>query len=705
MPRKKRGKKNPFVDDEAEHSGAEAGDEYMDDDGNEYDLGDPFIDDEPITSAPPPIFPAINNDDVSIHTLPPSPAPPPPPPPPGPDAPPPPAPPPAKKPASDWIRPKSNRDKRMCQIVQQALMPAVHVGYLQHVLVTVIPDYKEKLDVAWTAVVERQALLVELAKGLHGLFGFFIALETHGAASDKKKKRKNPNPEDAAHQADQQGADNADPAKKDTLAGKPHFHVLLYYPKFGTEVWNLSRYKNLIMERLGNSDVNEVRLPKRGESEAHFVRACTYVLKGVNCPATKRYWQLHVNPATTPPLPGFYPGALFAESKEESCRFVNLLKQLPTYCEARVPLGIAEARPAFGRPINRSKSSQASYQLSELMRAHGIYVGGREDNVFYTLDKQPNYEVTSTYIATYDLHELKRHLTTFPVGREIVHNYFDAMNKWFVSMEYDHIPTLNYRWVELSDAYYEVTSGKYLPKDGNFQFMCFRSYTHSRAELEAAEPKEWLDLIAHMTTSKPLLSVPDPTPDDPHHLRVTKWSQVPDRNTLLTHLAKLLRPRSPKQPIPFLWGTSGCGKSTVISFLQQLYPKEAVGFLNKSCVSLAGITEDIAVIVADEFDVSSIPRSDLLILCDGSQLLQVRKMHQDPRLMRNPMCPMVFTDNFAPKYKNDDSQALEGRFSMIRCENKLGHSYEEGSKKQALVFAEHLFIVKYLNNFLAALQA
>jgi len=104
----------------------------------------------------------------------------------------------------------------MCQIVQQALMPAVHVGYLQHVLVTVIPDYKEKLEDAWKAVIERQQLLVTLAKDLHGLFGFFIALETHGAAADKKKKRKNPNPEDAAHQADQQGADadaNA-PAKK-----------------------------------------------------------------------------------------------------------------------------------------------------------------------------------------------------------------------------------------------------------------------------------------------------------------------------------------------------------------------------------------------------------------------------------------------------------------------------------------------------------
>jgi len=155
MPRKKRGKKNPFVDDEAEHSGAEEGDEYMDEGENEYDFHDPFIDDQPITSAPPPIFPLLNGDDVSIHTLPPSPRQPPPPPSSNDAAPPPPPPPPAKKPASDWIRPKSNRDKRMCQIVQQALMPAVHVGYLQHVLVTVIPDYKEKLEDARDALTDR----------------------------------------------------------------------------------------------------------------------------------------------------------------------------------------------------------------------------------------------------------------------------------------------------------------------------------------------------------------------------------------------------------------------------------------------------------------------------------------------------------------------------------------------------------------------
>jgi hypothetical protein len=699
MPRSKRGKKNQFISDEAEHSGNEEGDEYYEDEENEYDFGDIFIDDEPITNAPPPIFlpPLILHDELSIHTLPP--LSPPPPPVPTPGAPGPPPPPPAKKPASDWIRPKSNRDKRMCQIVQQALMPAVAVGYLTHVLVTIIPDYKEKLEDAWTAVRERLALLVELANGLHGLFGFFIALETHGAATDKKKKRKNPNPEDAAHQAEQQGAD-AEPAKKDSLAGKPHFHVLLYYPKFGTEVWNLSRYKNLIMERLGNSDVNEVKLPKRGESEAHFVRACTYVLKGVNCPATRRYWQRHVNPASVPPLPAFYSGATFAETKEESCRFANLLKQLPTYCEAHVPLRIAEARPAFGRPVNRSKSSQSSYQLSEVMREHGIYVGGNEDNVFYVLDRQENYVVKATYVATYSLHELKRFLTGFPVAREIVHNYFDAMNKWFVCMEYQHIPKLQYTWIELLDAYYEITSGKYVAKDQPFDGMCFRSYSYSRAQLEAAEPTEWLELISHITSKKPLISIRDPTPHDPNNVRVTRWSDAPDKDLLLKHLARLLRMRYPKQPIPFLWGKSRCGKSTVISFLQQLYPKEAVGFLNKSCVSLAGISEDIAVIVADEFDVTTIPRSDLLILCDGSQLLQVRKMHQDPRLMKNPMCPMVFTDNFAPKYKGDDSQALEGRFDMIHCENKLEVSYEEGRRKQALVFSEHLFIVRYLNDYL-----
>jgi len=268
MRRAKPPKKNKFVDDEAEHSGEELGDEDIDFGEEEYDLQDPFIDDANCSLPPLVIEPIITEmDEVSIvpyvpPVVPPLKPPPPvkPPPPKGKGAPP--AKPPAKKPASDWIRPKTNRDKRMCQIVQQALIPAVAVGYLQHVLVTVIPDPQEKLEEAWQHVQERREILTLLAKSLDGLFGFIIALETHGAAADKqKKKRKNPNAEDAAHQAEQRGEEPAAPAKKDTLAGKPHFHVLLYYPRLGREVYNLSHYKHLVMTRLMKSDVNEIKLP------------------------------------------------------------------------------------------------------------------------------------------------------------------------------------------------------------------------------------------------------------------------------------------------------------------------------------------------------------------------------------------------------------------------------------------------------------
>lgn len=721
--RKKKFSSKDFVLDEAEHSGDEEGDEYNEVYGeDQYDFGDPFLDDGPIVPVHDIADPLdiIDNFPAQIE-YPPSPSamqivpikpapaapkgppPPPPPPPANGAAPPPPAKPPAKKPASDWIRPKTDKDKRMCQIVQQGLMPAVQVGYLTHVLITVIPDPHEKLEDAWSRVQERRQILTELAKSLKGLFCFFIATETHGAAADKKpKKRKNPNAQDAAHQAEQRG-DNAEepdraPAKKDTLAGKPHFHLLLYYPRLAPDVINLSHLKHLVMSRLPLSDVNEIHLPRR-HSDADFVRACTYVMKGVNCRATRTYWQKHVNPGTAPPLPQFYPGTAFgydpdkAElAKEESKRFTKMLALLTPYCESFVPIELGEAPPVFSRPIKRSKASEASYTLAKVMEVMGIYVGGPEHDSFYEIEKRSDYVVQRTYIRRYNFTELKAKLTTNAAAREIVINHSESMRNWFVSVEYAHIPPVQYEWVELKDAYYHIRTGNYAPKDHDFAHMCFRSYHYTQHELETSLPHEWLRLV-HLVTTPQLRPV---TTRGTNGAQTAHFTHPPHREALLIALAKLLRQRTVKEPCLFLWGDSNCGKSSLISFLEKMYPKEAVGFLNKSCVSLSGINEGVAVIITDEFDVTSISRQDLLTLTDGTQRLTIRTMHDNARQIENPLCPIVFMNNKQPVYKDDTSRALENRFNMMRLENELVRD----PRKQQACFAEHLLVVAYLNRYL-----
>lgn len=592
----------------------------------------------------------------------------------------------------------------MCQQVQASLLPAVRCGYLTFVLVTVIPDPREALPAAWEQCRQRRRLLIDLAHEIPGLFGFFIALETHGAAHAKgKKKRKNPDAQEAAYRAEMEDPEldvpvdpQTDPTGPGKLAGKPHFHLLLYYPRLCTTQYNISYFKQLVQQRMENSDVNEAPLRddhRRSSADPDFVRSCTYVLKGNNCPATRRYWQRHVEHFSFPPLPEFFAGPKFGLREnalvlEESRRFLAMIKALPNYCCTHISLELADAPPSFGKAIKLSKAGQTMLLLSNIMHEHGLFVGGDDCDRFYAHAHRVDYQVQCTYEQKYTLATLKTFLTTLPAAVDLVINYGSEMKSWFLCSQFDRLPPPDYAYVELRDAIYGIRTGLYYPKSD--KYVCFRAYPYTQEQLARAEPNEWLQLVDKMCASQLVIKGP---PRD-------VWSQPKDKTKLLMYLAYLLRPRLPKQKVLYLWGESNCGKTTLISFLFQLYPKEAIGFLNRSCVALSGIHERVQCIIADEFDVNSIPRSELLKLTDGAQLLDVRKMHQDARLIENPHCSMVFNSNKAAKYKDDDSQALKNRFEMFHCENVL----KEDKQAQLRVFAEHLVIVAWLNRLLRPLE-
>lgn len=597
----------------------------------------------------------------------------------------------------------------MCQQVHSLLLPAVHVGYLTFVLVTVIPDPKESLKDAWENLHRRRDILIDLGKRLPAMYCFFIAVETHGATHPKtnRNKRKARDVNEEAYRAELQEQlpeaidPSVDPTGPGKLAGKPHFHVLLYYPKLCAKQYNLSYYKHRIQTELPLSDVNEVALRdhRRHSADPDFVRACSYVLKANNCPATLRYWQKYVNPLGTPPLPELFAGEHFGykenepptEIPEESKRFLMLPKELPNYCCTRIPLQLAAAPPTFGTAVKLTKKGQMMLLLANILNENGIYIGGDNSDVFYQRATHPQYQPLCTYTPVYTLDTLRRWLSTIPNAVEILVSFGKEMESWFNFSQFKHLPPPKYDYVELQDAVYGVRTGLYHPKTPDR--VCFRAYGYTATGLQNAVPHEWLDLVNHICTPRLILRRPPANGGD-------KWSAAINRERLLAFLAQLLRPRMPKQKVLYLWGRSNCGKTTLISYLTQLYPKEAIGFLNRSCVALSGITEHIACIWADEFDVSSIPRADLLMLTDGAQHLPVRKMHQDARLIEHPRCAMVFTSNPQPKYKDDDSYALENRFEMVHCENVL----REDKLAQLRIFDQHLEIVAWLNRFLLPLE-
>lgn len=735
-----------FVDDEAAHSGSEKGDENNDAGDNEYDLQDPFIDDQAVVVYKPPTFEEMErifDDDPPAPVVVDVPAdqvstvPPPPPPaakPAAPNAeggtPTPPSKPAAKK--SEWIRPKSRKNKRMCQILQSSLLPAQQAGYLTQSLVTVEPDPKRSLEECWQHVVEEREQLLTLARSLRGLFGFFIAVEVHGgsrpkAAKDPKdhmlekiagaigaQKRKNPDAEDANMEAELRGEEvqegeydqSKEPTSRDKMAGKPHFHLLLYWPTISTAVINFSFFKDQVMKIMKKSDVNERFLPENIKNkDPHFVRTAAYVMKGVGCPALAKYWKEFVHPSDAPVLPAFYDGPLFGydearniATSEESRRFLDLLRHLRDdgpWCVTPLSFDSAYAPAAFSKPIKLSKAEAAAKKLAMIMNEQGIWVSTRGYDSFYRLEKRSEYEVRATYVRAYDLDTLVTYLSTVPAAFALLVNFGDRLARWFRYSDFQHLPAQAYDWVELQDAYYHIRTGDYVMKPNKCPSICFRSYPYTSQHLKTRLPLEWLQLVEHVCQEQLRTILPHENGQ-----RVEHYSEGIDKNRLLIFMAQLLRPRAPKQRILFLWGKSNCGKSTLISFIPQLYPKEAIGFLNRSCVALSGINEHIAIIYGDEFDCSSIPRADLLTLTDGSQHLTVRTMHQDARLIENPLCPMVFTNNHAPKYKDDDSGALQNRFWMVHCENEL----VDNKSKQARIFKEHLFIVAYLNRLLNVVE-
>lgn len=714
--------KRHFVDDEAEASGNEEDheDNFNEEPENAEDRE--FINDEIeyVPSAPPPIFnipdfdePVEEIEDLSRALIPFVPPRPPPikafPKISIPNNPPPPPPPKQPKEGEKFIRPKDKANKRLVQILAATVIPACQVGSLTFNLVTVIPDYERSLEECWKNVKNDRALIVEQVNLLPGMFCAFVALETHPGSrpknakkDDKNKKQKKGDGaviDDVEIDENEGVQDVIKITKKNKLAGKPHFHILLFYSDMHFPRLDLSVFKRRMMLIMPKSDVNEKVLPEGIRNKnPHYVRALTYVLKGVGCPSTADSWKKFVasDPEDKPPLPEFYHGGIFGSEaqdplRESTQRFIDMLQRIQEWCKSTVSFADGSAAPHFREEARRSREQKDMINFASLMRTLGIYVGGATCDKFFRKETREDYPVLSTYSEAIDFCTLQKQLSFCPQAIEYMLKYKERLMYWFkFQAVFQHVPPHKYEWVELKDGFYNVRTGLFHDKTQPFQHVCFRSYAYTMEELRYDEPTEWLALLDFMCKPHVMSVLPDPK--DPKVLR-QKIHQV-DKATLLHHLSRLLRLRYPKQPVPFLYGASNSGKSTLISFVVDLYPNAARGFLNSSVASLSGIHEDIVILHCDEFKTDLISREDLLILLDGAQPLTVRRYHQDARQINNPLMPIILADNFKPAYYNDDSKALENRLIFFHFLNEL----VSDNNKASVIRAQHLLIVRYLND-------
>lgn len=604
----------------------------------------------------------------------------------------------AETPALKWINPKSKRDKRMCQVSQSVLEGIISEGNLTFILVTVLPHPKRKIEEAWAAIPGEREQLLSFIAGLPGCFSAVIALETHGGAhakeSKKVDKRKGaPSAEAQAATADEQdvqgvtaGAEQEKANPKGELAGLPHIHVLLYYPALHSPPLDKSYLKREILTRWGASDVNEKKLAdNKQNSMPDYVRTFTYMLKGVNCPATAQYWRAYVNKDTSPPMPLFIACKTWEQDSSCERRWMKLLTMLPEYCETSIPLTTAAAPALLELPPKLDKATLAMNHLATFMQAHTIFVDeAAEHDSFFTNMTIDETVFKHTYVRKWTFPQFINYITRDQQMADICQRFYKRLKDWFNFAVFIKVSLDNYLYIELLDSIYNVRTGEYLDS-ATFTGGCFNAYKITKEQMQNHDPTEWLLLIDHLCKPQEV-RLPGKRP---------QFNQLINREELLSSLATLLRPRPPKQYIPYIWGPADSGKSSVVMWIKNLYPGEAIAFLNDSCAGLSGIDIRKAVIFCDEFEERLIPLGDLKRLTDGSTGLVLRELHKNARYESNVTLPMVFMANHMPHYKEDDGLALAKRFKYFWC----GYLLKRDIHKARAIVAETPFIVAYLNRY------
>lgn len=639
-----------------------------------------------------------------------------------------------KPPAVEKLKqPKHKADKGLTSILQAHLPSAVAVGDLQTVFVTILPDLQKSKEEAWKEA-ESDLMTIRIVCGcIPGMVLTFVALETHpgtrpkaskkGNKKKKKKKGAGSDEEEEEEEAEEEEEEKKEESNADTTKSVrinprthyPHYHVLLYFSCTSMPRIDYSYVKRQLLEKFPGGDIQDKRRTKQTSDQrgASFVSITSYVLKGAHCNATADNWKKYVDPSekTSPPLPRCYDGEQFSYSKEsllsECCqRLAVMLTKITNWCETAITVPSPLLNSVIFREENEiTLEHRAMREFAILLRTRGVYVGvKRQRGLFFRKAFRVDYEVTNTFSEPMSLVQLKQFLSMESTQAEgYLLKYGKRLSDWFDMIgTFDYVPSHRFEWVELSDSYYCITEHKFVmkqtpPKD--FPHTCFRAYGYSRAELEASSPTEWEKLVEHVCGE----------PDQSARFRAanrlessgascaTERIQAISRDSLLRELALLLRRRHGKQPVPFLWGSKDTGKTTVVRFILDLYPDDAVASISDCVTPLATLHEDTAILFQDEFNSNTIKRELLLRLLDGSQRLDVRRMHQNPELISNPLMPIVLTDNYKPAYRNDDSEALDTRLVYFHFTRPIPTKDYKVVEK---IIGEHLFIVYYLNKYL-----
>lgn len=570
--------------------------------------------------------------------------------------------------------------------IEAHLPSAITQARVSHTLVTVLPDITQTITHAWRAMPAVLERIFALLRPLTGMYTSVVAVEVHGGPRPKKRKdpaqsTAQPEDEQSAEEEEPGAAAQAEPEaqtegqtnlpKPKGLKGHPHLHLLIYYPTSTNPALDPSHVKRILLTEFPKGDVNQVHLRRgQGNDRKRQVGAMKYVLKGTGCPVMSQAWAL-IHPGRPTPLPTFVPGELFARGLPAGIRWIAMMKTLAAITTSEVELDESPAPDVFEGAPKRSAATDALIFIAQRVGQLGYRIRGSA--TWCQLQEGTSH----TWVECFDHAGLIHVLSKDPDLLDLLVRFQTRLPDWFLFDAFARIPTEQaFRYIELQDCVYDVRTGAYIGKS-SFTGTCFRYYAITQQHSLDTEPREWLKLI------------------DQHY----PASDVAERAAFLRKMARLLRPRRPKEPILFIVGVRGSGKSTAICWLIELYPPAAIGTINDSIAPLSQI-EGRTVLVCDEFSTSKISRTNLLLLTDGSTGLNVRQMGHDAKFITKVDLPQVFTANIGhePSYKNDkDPDAVNVRFRFFYWRKEILSPDWDAADR---IRAETPLIVFYLNRLL-----
>jgi len=542
------------------------------------------------------------------------------------------------------------------------------------VLLTIVfPPDSTSLQDAWQSVEGVRQKVMSMFP-IPAISWAIISIETHPGSSSKKAGKKRPRGGEAGPEADdllgtppleeqrpqEQGLQVITPAptqKKNPLEGFPHLHLLLMQDQRFLQP-DVEHSRRLVQELFPSADINIQAKPRMNDGD--LFRMLRYVLKGWNCPLTSRNLAaygsesvqkttllgpfLHDPPA--PPIPTFTSTCsisqvisnwLRAMAAPTGCQFFKTSFSVNPLLE---PTLVWDLQAQFStNPRDLLVSQIANYMRMEKTFYY-------KESFYYSNGLQCLRPFSST-------DRFIQYLLTVP---EIRPNLLKQL-EWFrsniglISILFP-VPAVNDNLVRLEDGVYDIATNtattQLAPGQFYLRFL-------SNAALVDVSPSNFIG-----TLRRHLLHDPQ-SPQDQSAVLVD----------LLVAFGQLFHRRPAKLRVPVMVGPPNCAKTTVLSWIYELFDADRIGNCNSGDFPFSDfVVGERSIFIFEDFNCSKARFSDLLRFLEGGEHVPLQAKNHNT-VNRNINIPGIITANGFIQYSTDKTGAVNARTRYFHFGNPL----------------------------------